>query len=91
MPALGLAGGETEGLVSGDAGTGVEGVGEDDGDAPDPETAVSVGVGSGGPAGGAEDEAGETGDVGAGEGLPKSVGEDAAGVGAGAPLHVLLC
>ena len=86
-----MAGGETEGLVSGDAGTGVEGVAEDDGDAPDPETTVSVGIGSGGPAGGVEDEEGETGDAGAGDGLPKSVGEDAAGAAAGAPPHVLLC
>lgn len=84
MPARVLAGGETEGLVSGDAGTGVEGTG--DVDAPSPEKAVNVGVGSGTPAGGIE-----VGDKGARAGLPNSAGEDAVGVGANALPHVLLC
>lgn len=48
VPERGLAEGETEGLVSGDAGTGVEDAG---GDAPGPEAAANVGVGSGRPAG----------------------------------------
>ena len=90
MPARGLDGEETEGLVSGDAGIGVEDdVGE--GDPPAPETAGSVGVGSGEPAGGGEEDEEVTGDEGAGEGLPKSVEDDGAGLGTDALLHVLLC
>lgn len=91
MPAWGLGRDETAGLFSGDAGRGVEGIGDRDGDAPDPETAVSVGVGSGDPAAGGEDEDGLTGEVGAGEGVPKSVEEDGPGLGADAPPHILLC
>lgn len=88
MPARGLDGEETEGLVSGDAGIGV---GDDvgGGDTPDPETAGSVGVGSGEPAGGGDEEV--TGEEGAGEGLPKSVEDDGAGLGTDALPHVLLC
>ena len=96
MPGRGLKEGETEGLVSGDAGTGVEeDTGVVEGDAPDPETAVSVGVGSGELAGGGEEDGRVTGDDGAGETVPKSVGEDGPGPGAGtgtvALPHVLLC
>lgn len=62
VPARGLAGDETAGLVSGDAGTGVEIAGDGDRDAPDPEAAMSIGIGSGGPTGGDEEEVRETGE-----------------------------
>lgn len=86
MPARGLAWGETEGLVSGDAGTGVEGIGDAGGDAPGPETAVNVGVGSGRPAGGVE-----VVDKGVKGGLPNSAGGDAGGVRPNAPPQALPC